>query len=77
MYDACRDDGALAILAGSPHAAQARRLVYLAEGLKKRARTNADVMATLKYRAKRRGDCKESGAEPGEVPQARPRDILV
>lgn len=51
MYGARRDDGALAILAGSPHAAQARRLVYLAEGLKKRARTNADAMAALKYRA--------------------------
>lgn len=51
MHGARHDDGALAILAGSPHAAQAGRLDYLAEELRNRVRTVADVMAALKYRA--------------------------
>ena len=69
-----RDDEALAILAGSPHAAQARRLVYLAEGPRSRVRNVAGVMTVLKYRAERRGDCKESGAEPGKFPRLGPFD---
>ncbi len=51
IHGTCCDDEALAILVSGLHAAQTRRLDYLAERLRSRVCTVTDVMAVLKHRA--------------------------